>query len=32
LLGRLLTGHLGKLVTALASTVLIVVLAVKLVA
>jgi len=32
LLGRLLTGHLGKLVTALASTVLIVVLAVRLVA
>lgn len=32
LLGRLLTGHLGKLMTALASTVLIVVLAVKLVA
>ncbi|MEV4264136.1 LysE family transporter [Kribbella sp. NPDC049584] len=32
LLGRLLTGHLGKLVTALASTLLIVVLAVRLVA
>ncbi|RZU22267.1 arginine exporter protein ArgO [Kribbella rubisoli] len=32
LLGRLLTGHLGKLVTALASTVLIVLLAVRLVA
>ncbi|MER7245691.1 LysE family transporter [Kribbella sp. NPDC000426] len=32
LLGRLLTGHVGKLVTALASTVLIVVLAVRLVA
>ncbi|WP_432877735.1 LysE family transporter [Kribbella sp. CA-245084] len=32
LLGRLLTGHLGKLVTALASTALIVVLAVRLVA